>query len=81
MNSPLQKEFNYYLEHQNELVEQFDGKYIVIKNCTVIGDYDDELTAIDATKLEHELGTFLIQLVSQGTKDYSATFHSRVAFS
>jgi hypothetical protein len=32
------------------------------------------------TAKDHEEGTFLLQQVSEGEKDYAATFHSRVAF-
>ena len=80
MSSPLQKEFEYYLAHQSELVEKYNGKYIVIKDCVVIGAYDDELTAVSETQKVHKLGTFLVQRVSPGDGAYTQTFHSRVAF-
>jgi len=76
----LEKEFKYYLEHQNELVKEYNGKYIVIKNCQVIGAYDDELQAIEETSKEHELGTFLVQKCEPGEESYTQTFHSRVSF-
>lgn len=79
MANPLQKEFEYYLENQDEIVDQYDGKYIVIKDCSVIGSYDDEITAINETKKSHEIGTFLVQKVEQGEGAYTQTFHSRVA--
>ena len=81
MSNPLQKEFEYYLAHQDEIVEKYDGKYVVIKGGQVLGAYDDELMAITATEKSHELGTFLVQFVSKGTSAYSQTFHSRVVFS
>ena len=81
MSSPLQKEFDFYLAHQDEMVEKYDGRYIVIKNEIVLGDYDDELTAVTKTTESHPLGTFLVQKVSEGDSEYSQTFHSRVVFS
>ena len=36
----LEKEFNYYLEHQGKLVEKYNGKLVVIKDCNVIGAFD-----------------------------------------
>jgi hypothetical protein len=63
------------------MVEQYDGKFIVIKDQTVLGAYGDELTAITETTKHHKLGTFLVQLVSSGNTAYSQTFHSRVVFS
>ena len=80
MNSPLQKEFDFYLAHQAEMVGKYDGKYIVIKSGEVLGEYDDELTAVTETQKQHELGTFLVQRVSEGDDEYSQTFHSRAVF-
>lgn len=76
----LEKEFQYYLEHQNELVEKYNGKYIVIKNQQVISVFDNELDAIKKTSTDHELGTFLVQKCEPGTSSYTQTYHSRVAF-
>ena len=81
MSSPLQPEFNFYLSHQDEMVEKYDGKYVVIKNETVLSAYDDDLSAVAETQKSHELGTFLVQKVSKGDSEYSQTFHSRVVFS
>jgi len=76
----LEKEFKYYLDHQGELVKKFNGKFIVIKDCTVLGAYDDELQAIEITQKDHELGTFLVQKCEPGSDSYTQTFHSRVVF-
>ena len=78
--SDLQKEFNYYLENQDELVSKYDGKFIVIKDCQVIGSYDSEMEAITETAKEHELGTFLVQKCEAGIDSCSYTYHSRVIF-
>lgn len=80
MNSSLAKEFRFYIEHQDEMVEKYDGKIIVIKDGIVLGAYDHELAAVTETKQFHELGTFLVQRVSPGDTAYSQTFHSRVVF-
>ena len=77
----LEKEFNYYLEHQDELVKQYNGKFIVIKDCSVIGAYDSEMEAVTKTTEEHKLGTFLVQKCEPGIESYTQTYHSRVAFS
>lgn len=81
MTSPLQKAFDFYLAHQGEMVEKYDGKYIVIKDETVLGAYDDEIGAVTKTQESHQLGTFLVQKVSAGDSEYSQTFHSRAVFS
>jgi len=81
MYDALKQEFEYYVEHQQELVEQYNGKFVVIKDKAVIGAYDDEVVAINETVKKHELGTFLVQKCEPGTDNYTQTYHSRVAFS
>ena len=76
----LEKEFKYYLEHQDELVKKYNGKFIVIKNREVIGAFDSELEAIEKTAEKHELGTFLVQKCEPGSESYTQTYHSRVTF-
>jgi len=80
MSKPLEKEFKYYLEHQEELVKKHNGKFIVIKGEDVLGAYDSELEAIQEASKEHELGTFLVQECVPGTESFTQTFHSRVRF-
>lgn len=76
----LLKEFEYYLEHQDELLEKYNGKVIVIKGCVVLGAYDTELEAIEDTTQSHELGGFLVQRCSPGDGAYTEMFRSRVKF-
>jgi len=76
----LEKEFNYYLESQDELVKKYNGKFIVIKNREVIGAFDSELEAVEKTAEKHELGTFLVQKCEPGSESYTQTYHSRVSF-
>lgn len=80
MTNPLANEFEYYLANQDEIVAEYEGKFVVIKNQKIIGAYDNELEAISETRKEHEPGTFLVQLVGPGDAEYTQTFHSRVAF-
>jgi hypothetical protein len=80
MPSPLQKEFEYYLAHQAEMVAQYNGRFVVIKDQQVLGAFDSELAAMTETQKVHALGTFLIQKVAPGAAAYTQTFHSRVSF-
>jgi len=80
MGEGLKKEFEYYLEHQDELVKQHSGKFIVIKDSKVIGSFDDELEAVEETSKKHALGTFLVQKCERGTESHTETYHSRVMF-
>lgn len=79
-HATLEKEFEFYLRNQTELVKKYNGKYIVIKNQEVIGAYDSEFEAVQKTSEHHELGTFLVQKCEPGEKSYTQTYHSRVFF-
>ena len=78
MTATLNDEFQYYLDKQAILVEEYGGKVIAIKECSVLGAYDTHLEAFTETIKEHERGTFIIQQVSEGNKAYTATFYSPV---
>lgn len=75
---PIDQEFQYYLTHQRELVQQYNGKYLVIKNETVISAFDSEVEAVNETLKTHKLGTFLVQKCEPGLE--IQVYHSRVAF-
>ena len=76
ISTDLKKAFEFYLANQDAMVEQYNGRFIVIKDDEVVGAYDSDLEAVTKTKKVHSLGTFLVQKVSAGEADYTATFHS-----
>ena len=76
----LKDEFDFYLKNQESLLEEHEGKFVVIKGHKVIGSFDNIREAVDETSKEHEPGTFLVQKCTPGEEDYTATFHSRVHF-
>ena len=75
----LRKEFEFYLKNQEEFVEKYEGRFIVLKTKQVIGVYDSKIEAYEETKKDNELGTFLIQFVGKDKESYSQTFYSRVS--
>lgn len=77
----LEKEFQYYLDHQDEFVKKYNGKFLVIKDSKVVKAYDDKDEAYFEAQKDNDLGTFLIQYCSPGNMAYTQTFHSlNVAF-
>ena len=76
----LEREFKFYLDNQDALVAKYRGKFVVIKDCNVIGSFDDELEAVKQTSQQHEMGTFLVQKCEAGSENYTQNFHSRVSF-
>ena len=81
VSAALMKEFDFYRARQDDMVAKYDGKVVAIKDCKVLGAYDSYLDALENTSEQHEVGTFLLQRVSEGDADYTATFRSRVTFS
>jgi hypothetical protein len=80
-NGILQGEFEYFKQHQKELVDKYEGKFLVIKSQKVEGVYDTEIEAYNEAQKKFELGSFLIQRAIPGEEGYTQTFHSRVRFS
>ena len=80
MSKPLEKEFKYYMDHQNELIKKYGGKFIVIQGCAVIGAYDSDLEAVEETSRKKESGTFLVQKCEAWKESYTPMYNSRVAF-
>jgi hypothetical protein len=74
----LEREFDFYLERQAELVSRHGGKFVVIRGCEVIGAYEDEIEAIERTAQTFPLGSFLVQKCEPGTESYTQIFHSPV---
>jgi hypothetical protein len=80
MTANLQREFEYYLQNQKELVQKYNGKVLVIKGQTVIGVFESDLEAVQRTSEKHELGTFLVQKCDLTPESYTQSYHSRVVF-
>jgi len=80
MKCMLKKEFEYFLEHREEFAKKYNGRFIVIKNREVIGDYKTEIEAVEETSKKEEIGTFLVQKCEPGDQSFTQTFHSRVSF-
>lgn len=74
-------DFKFFIENHDMLLKKYFNKYIVIKDSNVLfcGDsFKDALSkALDGGL---ELGTFIIQLCSEGESGYTQNFHPRVIF-
>ena len=76
----LKQEFQYYLDHQEELVKEHLNKFLVIREQKVVGVYDSKQEAYNEATSKYEMGTFLIQQCLPGTLGHTQTFHSQVIF-
>jgi len=74
----LRKEFQYYLDHQNELLKTYNGKIIVIIDEQVVGAFSNKKDAyLDSIK-KYKPGTFLIIECTPGTSSYTIHQRSRI---
>ena len=73
----IDADFDYYVQHQSELVAKYDGKYVVIANREVFGAYDNLDDAFNAGNREYGAGNFFLHQVGDGKDNYSTTI-SRV---
>lgn len=76
----LDKEFQYYLDHQSELVKKYKNRFVVVVGEDVVGDYPTHEQALFGSMKKYKLGTFLIQKCTEGDEAYTLTYHSRVTF-
>jgi hypothetical protein len=76
----LDREFQFYLSNQNELLKKYNTRFIVIVGEEVVDDYESYEQALFHSAEKYELGTFLIQECTEGEDAYTQTFHSRVVF-
>ena len=74
----MDKDFRYYLSHQNELVQKYNGKYLVLANTNVVGAYDDYADALYTSLEKYKPGTFMIQLCTPGDAAYTVRYYNRV---
>lgn len=73
--------FDFYIKHQKELVEKYNGKYLVITKDGVKGAYDSQKEGYAMGIREYGKGNFMLQLCTPGDSAYSQRFFtSRVTF-
>ena len=74
----LQKDFDFYLSHKKDLMKDYYGKFIVIKEEKILGSYKTEDDAIkDMLSKGYKLGDFIVQIVKENDGT-SANFVSNV---
>jgi len=77
----LEREFKYFKENHDTLYREYPNKYLVIQGDNVITSKDTFEEALnEAIRKGLEVGSFMVQLCSEGEEAYTQTFHSRVIF-
>ena len=73
----LEKEFNYFLNNQNDLVSKYNNKYLVIIGEQVKEVCKSHKEAYNKGKKKYGLGKFLIQHCIAGKSATTRVFHSQ----
>jgi hypothetical protein len=61
----LEREWDYYEAHRDEIVEKYCGKYAVITADGVVAAYDDDKVAYHETIKTIPLGSFMIHHITE----------------
>ena len=67
----LIQNFYYYLANQDELVKQYNGKYLVISDKKVVYSSPDDADAFNKGMEIAGLGNFIMQLCTPGEEAYT----------
>ena len=65
------KDFEWFLQNYSKLYKEYGRKYLVIKNCEVLGAYDSPAIAVSETSQKEELGTFIVQFCNGDESGYT----------
>ena len=80
-DSIIDKNYEWFQSNLSELVQNYEGQYIVVKDCRVIGTYPTFDEAFTETNKNEAAGTYIIQLCSQDENKIARTYHTlRVSF-
>ena len=67
----LDREFEFYVNNQTELVKKYNGRFLVIHNKEVFGDYATLREAYRAGTKNYQLGTFMVHKCGPGKENFS----------
>jgi hypothetical protein len=66
--SVFDREWAYYMENRDEIVQKYRDKYVVISGNRVVAAYDDEDIAFDETVRHIPPGSFMLHHVTEPEK-------------
>lgn len=73
----LATQFDYFIDHQEEIGRKYEGKYVVIHDNEVVGAYTTALEATTEARKKFKLGEFLVQLARVGTDSITQSYYTR----
>ena len=75
------EDYDFFIDNLPALYAEYGHRFLVIKNQSVMGAYDDFREAYDETLKTEELGTFIIQECVDNPEKLVQRFQLNVSFS
>lgn len=69
----FEKELQFFIANQDDLVRQYRGKTLILKDLAVVGAYPSALAAYLAARQQYAPGTFMLQPCEPGPGAYTVT--------
>lgn len=69
----LQRQYDYYVNHESELVKKYEGQYLVISDTFIVQSFSDEMTAYTFGVKNFGAGHFLLHKCEKGSLDVVET--------
>ena len=67
----IDRQFQYFIDNQNMLVKDYEGKVIILHNNAVAGAFDSNSEAYLFGKRSFDSGTFIMQKCVNGPEVYT----------
>jgi hypothetical protein len=74
----LEKEYEFYIKNKDKFLKKYKNKFLVIIGEKICGVFDTKEEALAKTAREYELGTFLLQQVTDNDSETIQRYNSRV---
>ena len=76
----FEKDLDYFIANQTDLVAKYQSKTLVIKDCKVLEVCDTPLAAFVKATETYEPGTFMIQPCMSGSNAYTVCISTQEIF-
>jgi len=77
----MSSQLEMYIERQSEIVKEYNGKIIAVKDGEVLGGYPTEVHALRAMqKANYSPGSFIILKCTPGNEEYTTSYRARPRF-
>ena len=73
--------FEYFVKNAEDLEKKYNGKFIAIKNCVVVGEYNTFADAVrESIKKGYNDSDFIVQEVNKDHNSYTAAYLNKGFF-